>query len=95
KHISGVRISPPGVVPQRARRDRTICDLTYPGVNASTVNLALTEAMQFGNALRRILFQIYRADPGWGPVEPKESNESSSPYKQPDDCEIYELPPQR
>ena len=68
KHISGVRISPPGVVPQRARRDRTICDLTYSGVNASTVNLAPTEAMQFGNALRRILFQIYRADPGWGPV---------------------------
>ena len=68
KHINGVRISPPGVVPQRARRDRTICDLTYSGVNAGTVNLAPTEAMQFGNALRRILFQIYRADPAWGPV---------------------------
>lgn len=68
KHLAGVRISPPGVVPQRTRRDRTICDLTYSGVNADTVSLAPTEAMQFGNALRRILFQIYRADPRWGPV---------------------------
>ena len=45
--------------------------MTDSVVNADTVNLAPTEAMQFGNALRRILFQIYRADPRWGPVYAK------------------------
>jgi len=68
KRLRGVRVSPPGVVPQRGRRPRTICDLTFSGVNADTVNLAHPEAMQFGNALRRLLYQIYRADPTWGPV---------------------------
>lgn len=68
KHITGVQISPPGVVPQRERRPRTICDLTFSGVNANTAPLTHDEAMQFGNTLLRILFRIYRADPRWGPV---------------------------
>ena len=68
KRLHGVRVSPPGVVPQRGRKPRTICDLTHSGVNADTVNLAYSEAMQFGSVLRRLLFQIYRADPKWGPV---------------------------
>ena len=36
--------------------------------NEDTVNLAHTEAMKFGTALRQLLFQIYRANPKWGPV---------------------------
>ena len=68
KHLRGVQVSPPGVVPQANRRPRTIADLTFWGVNASTVDLTHKEAMQFGRALRRILFQIYRAGPRWGPV---------------------------
>lgn len=68
KNITGVEISPPGVVPQRDRRPRTICDLTFSGVNANTAPLTHDEAMQFGNTLLRILFRIYRADPRWGPV---------------------------
>ncbi|EJK58873.1 hypothetical protein THAOC_20968, partial [Thalassiosira oceanica] len=68
KHLEGVQISPPGVVPQQGRRPRTICDLTYSGVNATTVELTHGDAMRFGRALRRILFQIYRADPRWDPV---------------------------
>ena len=68
KHVTGVAISPPGVVPQAERRPRTINDHTYSGVNGATVNLAHSEAMQFGSALKRILYQIYRADPRWGPV---------------------------
>ena len=68
KHLRGVQVSPPGVVPQANRRPRTIADLTFWGVNEATVDLTHKEAMQFGRALRRILFQIYRADPRWGPV---------------------------
>ena len=68
KHLRGVQVSPPGVVPQANRRPRTIADLTFWGVNGATVNLTHPEAMQFGRALRRILFQIYQANPHWGPV---------------------------
>ena len=68
KHLPGVEISPPGVIDQRDRRPRTISDLTYSGVNQSTVDLTANESMQFGRALRRILLNIYRADPRWGPV---------------------------
>jgi len=32
------------------------------------VLLAPNESMQFSRALRRLLLQIYRADPRWGPV---------------------------
>ena len=73
KKIKGARVSPPGVIPQQDRRARTVCDLTdaaspEPGVNPNTVPLAPSEAMQFGQALCRLLLQIYRADPRWGPV---------------------------
>ncbi|EJK64484.1 hypothetical protein THAOC_14776, partial [Thalassiosira oceanica] len=68
KNLPGVEISPPGVIDQRDRRPRTISDLTYSGVNQSTVDLTANESMQFGRALRRILLNIYRADPRWGPV---------------------------
>ena len=66
--IPGVEISPPGVAEQRDRRPRPICDLTFSGVNDNTVDMTVHDSMQFGRALRRILLQIYRADPRWGPV---------------------------
>ena len=71
KKLKRVRVSPPGVIPQRDRRARTVSDLTdaaspMPGVNETTVPLAPADAMQFGQALRRLLFKIYRADPRWG-----------------------------
>ena len=59
KHLRGVQVSPPGVVPQANRRPCTIADLTFWGVNGATVDLTHKEAMQFSRALRRILFQIY------------------------------------
>ena len=68
KHLRGVQVSPPGVVPQANRRPRTIADLTFWGLNGATVDLIHQEAMQFGHALRRILFEIHRANPRWGPV---------------------------
>jgi hypothetical protein len=53
-----LRLSPLGVVPQRDRRPRIINDLTFSGVNAETVRTGPAEAMQFGRALLRLLYQI-------------------------------------
>ena len=68
KDLPGLRISPPGVVPQDGRRARTIIDYTYSGVNSETLALAAVESMQFGHALDRILREILLADPTLGPV---------------------------
>ena len=63
-----LRLSPLGVVPQRDRRPRTICDYTFYGVNEDTLGLAPQEAMQFGRALQRIIQTIVQANPRYGPV---------------------------
>ena len=56
--LPGLQVSPPGVVPQRERRPRWICDYTFSGVNGDTLPLAALDAMQFGHALDRILREI-------------------------------------
>lgn len=66
--LPGLRISPPGVVPQHERRPRMIVDYTFSGVNDETLPLAPVDAMQFGHALDRILREIMMADPAYGPV---------------------------
>jgi hypothetical protein len=63
-----LRLSPLGVVPQRDRRPRTICDYSFLFVNLDTIPLAPPESMQFGRALWRILQQVSDADPRLGPV---------------------------
>ena len=63
-----LRLSPPGVVPQRERRPRWICDYTWSGVNEDTLPLIPSHAMQFGNAIHRVLRHILLADPAYGPV---------------------------
>jgi len=68
RHEPTLRISPPGVIPQRNRRPRTIVDYTFSSVNADTAPIAPNEAMQFGKALHRILQTIFFADKRWGPV---------------------------
>ena len=67
-HLLGLRVSPMGVVPQRNRRPRLIVDLSFCDVNSDTVNYAPNEAMQFGRALERILYQIRHANPRYGHV---------------------------
>ena len=69
KDLPGLRISPPGVVPQLGRRPRWIVDYSWSLVNNETLPLAPTEAMQFGHALDRLLREILLADPKFGPVE--------------------------
>ena len=68
KTLPGLRLSPPGVIPQRDRRPRWICDYSWYGVNDDTLPLAPLESMQFGHALDRILREILLADPQLGPV---------------------------
>ena len=50
QHLPGLRVSPPGVVPQRGRRPRLICDYSWSDVNKDTLSLAPMTAMQFGHA---------------------------------------------
>ena len=68
KNLPGLRISPPGVIPQKGRRPRWICDYTWWSVNQETVPIAPLDAMQFGHALDRILRQILIANPDLGPL---------------------------
>ena len=68
EHLDGLRLSPPGCIPQRDRRPRWICDYSFYDVNEETLPLAALEAMQFGHALERILRHILLANPHAGPV---------------------------
>jgi hypothetical protein len=69
RHFPNLRVSPMGVVPQHERRPRPIVDYTFSGVNQETVRLAPAEAMQFGRTLERLINQVVRADPRYGPVQ--------------------------
>ena len=54
--LEWLMLSPLGVVPQVACRPRLICDYTYHLVNQLLSSGAPPEAMQFGHALRRVLW---------------------------------------
>ena len=87
--LEGLRVSPPGVVPQRDRRPRWICDYTFSDVNPETVNIVPREAMQFGHALDRILREILLANPSHGPVHQLKVDLSDGFYRgnlAPSDC---------
>ncbi len=68
RHLPGLRISPPGVIPQRDRRPRWIINYSWWDVKADTLPLAAMDAMQFGHALDRILREILLANPAFGLV---------------------------
>jgi hypothetical protein len=82
KKLVGLRVSPPGVVPQRDRRPRWICDYTWSGVNLETIRLAPKEAMQFGTCLDRVLREILLADPKYGPVYLNKTDLSDGFYRE-------------
>ena len=67
KFLPTLRLSPTGVVPQKARRDRIIVDYTFSGVNQATTAEA-PDSMQFGHAFHRYLERLHRADTRHGPV---------------------------
>lgn len=66
-------LSPAAVKDERDRKPRLIIDhswpwLGWPSVNDVTIPHAPPEAMQFGRALERILFDVRHANPKFGPV---------------------------
>jgi hypothetical protein len=67
QHLMHLKLAPAGVVPQRERRPRPIMDYSYNAVNAFSLPVAPTHAMQFGNALKRLLQRIVYANPAYGP----------------------------
>jgi hypothetical protein len=67
-HEPNLRLSSLGVVSQRDRRPRAIFDYSFFLINMETIPLAPSEAMQFGQALWRVLSTIHHADPRLGPV---------------------------
>ena len=81
KTLKGLRVSPPGVVPQRDRRPRWICDYTWSSVNDDTLDLSPREAMQFGQALDRVLREILLANPAFGPVHLNKTDLSDGFYR--------------
>ncbi|GFH55146.1 hypothetical protein CTEN210_11622 [Chaetoceros tenuissimus] len=66
--LPNLRLSPPGVVPQRERRPRWIVDYSFYNINEDTLPLVL-DSMQFGHALDRILREILLSNPNHGPVQ--------------------------
>ena len=68
KDLPGLRLSLPGVVPQRERNPCWICSFSYYQINDETVELFLKESMQFGHALDRVLREKLLANPAFGPV---------------------------
>ena len=68
RHFPNLRVSPMGVVPQLERRPRPIVDYSFSGLNANTIRIAPVKAMQFGRALERLITQVVRSDPRFGPV---------------------------
>ena len=68
KDLPGLQVSPLGIMPQRKRRPRLTVDHSFCGINAETVQLAPSEAMQFGRTLERTLQNVRHADPHHGPV---------------------------
>jgi hypothetical protein len=63
-----LRLSPLGVIPQHERRPRIICDYSFYGINNDTTPTGPHEAMRFGRTLHRIMNQIARSNPRFGPV---------------------------
>ncbi|KAL3823171.1 hypothetical protein ACHAXA_010055 [Cyclostephanos tholiformis] len=68
RDLPGLCVSPPGVVPQRERCPRWICDYSWSHVNGDTLPLAAVKAMQFGHALDYILHKVLLADPARDPI---------------------------
>ena len=68
RNLPGLRISPPGVVPQRNRRPRWIGDYTWSEVNQQTIPLVPQESLQYGRAFDRFIRHILLADKRYGPV---------------------------
>ena len=65
--------SPAAIKEERERKPRLLCNhswpwLGWPSVNETTLPHAPPEAMQFGRAFHRLLYEIRHANPKFGPT---------------------------
>jgi hypothetical protein len=67
RHFTSLKLAPAGVVPQRERRPRPIVDYSYTYVNQHSLPVAPYHAMQYGNALPRLLQRLVYSNPAHGP----------------------------
>ena len=79
--LPDIRVSPPGVIPQRDRRARWIGDYSFSGINEDTLDTAPSEAMQFGHAFSRLIREILLANPQFGPVHLAKDDLSDGFYR--------------
>jgi hypothetical protein len=68
KDLPNLRLAPVGVVPHLARRPRPVVDYSFYQVKQDTESYAPKEAMQFGLALDRLLYEIQYAEKDQGLV---------------------------
>ena len=81
KDLPGLRLSPPGCVPQRDWMPRWICDYTFSGVNPESLDIFERQYMQFGHALDRHLRKILLANSALGPLYLIKVNISNGLYR--------------
>ena len=81
RYLPDMRVSPPGVVPQRDRRARWIGDYSFSGINEDTLDTAPSDAMQFGHAFDRLIREIILANPEFGPVHLAKGDMSDGFYR--------------
>ena len=66
-----LQIWPGAIKEERDRKPRLLCDHSWnwgwPSINETTIAHAPPEAMQFGGALPRILYDVRHANPRFGP----------------------------
>ena len=71
RELPNLQLSPAAVKDERDRKPRLLSDHSWdwgwPSVNESTLPHAPPEAMQFGRALDRILYQVRHSNPKFGP----------------------------
>lgn len=69
KDLPGVRLSPAQIKEEKDRRPRFIADHSYSGVNDNTIRCtAPADAMQFGGAMYRLLYNLRHSNPRHGKV---------------------------
>ena len=68
RHFENLQLSPAAVKDERDRKPRLLSDHTWYTTNELTLPHAPPEAMQFAGALPRLLTNIRRANPRYGPI---------------------------
>ena len=93
RDLPNLQLSPAAVKDERDRKPRLLSDHSWPWgwdpINVTTLPHAPPEAMQFGRALHRLLYQVRHAHPRYGPVKASKHDIKDGFYRmflRPADC---------